>query len=316
MKAWLLTGAHQPLQLVERETPHPGAGQVLIEVRAAGLCGSDVHRMHGKGSHLLAHLPIVLGHEIAGVVSEIGTGVTGCEVGDRVVVSPNETYAPGYHVDGGYATHCLVAESCLRPLPANVPFQQGAAATDAGQTSYGAVMRSGELKPGQRVGIIGMGGLGTTATRIALVNGAAEVYAAEPRREVWAMARHLGVSDIFADAAEMAGLKLDLIIDFAGYGVTTSAAIEAVRDGGIVVQIAAAHAEATLPVGRLVQKAVTLRGSHGGSPGDTEAVLMHMQKGELEILATSIGFEEIPAGLDRLDKGAVTGRLVAELPGA
>jgi propanol-preferring alcohol dehydrogenase len=312
MKAWLYTKAGEPLQLIERETPRPGLNEAVVQVRASGLCGSDVHILHGSMDAML-NGPRILGHEIAGVVGEIGEGVTGFKPGDRVVVSGVPSYAPGFQVDGGYATHCLVRASALRRLPDRVSFMQGAAATDAGQTSYGALMHKGGLKKGQKVGIIGLGGVGLTGARIAVINGASEVYAAEPRQEMWDIARGQGVKVVVDEVRKLADLAPDLIVDFAGFGTTTAGAIEAVAFGGTIVQVGAAVLEATINVGYLIGKELTFRGSQGGPPGATEAVLAHMERGELEILSSTLSFDEIPEGLERLERGSVNGRLVAEI---
>lgn len=312
MKAWLFTGIDQPLELIERPDPEPGPGQVVLDVRGAGLCHSDCGFIDGTLTYMLPKLPMILGHEVAGTVSAIGPEVTGIEIGDRVVASGPEDFAPGWRVDGGYATKCLVMASGLIKLAGSVSFIQGAAATDAGMTAYGGVMGTGEMKPGQRVGIIGLGGLGMTGARIAVINGAAEVYGVEPRTAVWDKARAQGVKEVFADVGELAPLQLDLIVDFAGFGTTTAGAILAVRMGGIVSQVGLGVTEATISTAALSGKMVQLRGSRGGMPGATEAVLAHMAAGELEIEATPIGFDEIPDGLKRLEQGGVVGRLVAE----
>ena len=103
-------------------------------------------------------------------------------------------------------------------------FVQGAAATDAGQTSHHAIVEAGELRSGQRVGIVGLGGVGTTGARIAVLNGA-EVYGAEPRREAWSAAMAQGLQNVVADVSELAQYELDLIVDFAGFGETTAGAV-------------------------------------------------------------------------------------------
>lgn len=312
MKAWLFTGIEQPLQRIERPDPQPGPGQVVIDVRAAGLCHSDVGFIDGTLTALLPGLPMILGHEVAGTIATVGEGVSDFAPGDRVVLSGPEEFAAGWRVDGGYATKCLAMASGLIRLPDTVDFVQGAAASDAGMTSYGAVVASGELKPGQKVGIIGLGGLGMTGARIAVLNGG-EVYAAEPRREAWDQALAQGVKQVVADAAELAAFNCDLIVDFAGFGTTTAAAIAAVRPGGLVVQVGLGRSEATISTTMLTGKAVTLRGARGGVPGTTQAVIAHMAHGELELQATTIGFDDIPAGLERLRKGGVVGRLVATM---
>lgn len=312
MKAWLFQGVGQPLELIERDDPQPGPGQVVLDVRGAGLCHSDVGFLDGTLTHMLPKLPMILGHEVAGTVAALGPDVTGLAIGDRVVASGPEDFAPGWRVDGGYATKCLVMASGLIALPDTVSFLQGAAATDAGMTAYNGVMGTGEMKPGQRVGILGLGGLGMTGASIAVINGAAEVYAADPRKEVWSKAKEIGVKDVVGDVMQFVGLELDLIVDYAGFGTTTAGAILAVREGGIVSQVGLGKTEATISTEALSGKAVQLRGSRGGRPGDTEKVIAHMAAGELEIEATAIGFEEIPDGLERLEKGNVVGRLVAE----
>jgi propanol-preferring alcohol dehydrogenase len=256
--------------------------------------------------------PIVLGHEVAGLVAAVGQDVADFSPGDRVVISGTLDFCPGRHRDGGYATHCVVPATSLIRLPPAVSFIQGAAATDAGQTSHHALMVAGELRTGQRVGIIGLGGLGMTGARIAVLKGA-EVYAAEPRRAAWAAAKRQGVREVFPDALGFAGLDLDLIVDFAGFGETTGRAVAAVRPGGLVVQVGLGLTTATISTMELVGKSVTLRGSGGGCPADTAAVLALMDAGQLAIEASTIGFDEIPAGLDRLEQGGVVGRIVAEL---
>jgi propanol-preferring alcohol dehydrogenase len=312
MKAWQFTGAHKPLELIERPDPVPGPGQVVLDVRGAGLCLSDVGFLDGTLTAMLATVPIVLGHEVAGTIASIGPDVTDFALGDRVISSGPESFAPGWTVDGGYATKCLVMASGLIRLPGRVSFVQGAAATDAGQTAYGGVMGAGEMQAGQRVGIIGLGGLGMTGARIAVINGAAEVYAAEPRREAWKTAKELGVRDVVSDVSDLAELQLDLIVDFAGFGTTTAGAIAAVRPGGTVSQVGLGKIEATISTALLTGKSVKLHGSRGGRAGDTEKVIAHMGRGELFIEASAIRFEEIPDGLERLARGSVVGRLVAE----
>lgn len=313
MKAWLFTGANMPLERVERDDPVPRPGQVLLKIRSAGLCHSDVGFLDGTLTHLLVKLPMILGHEVAGEVAAVGPGVTNVAIGDRVVSSGPEEFSPGWTVDGGYATKCLLMASGLIRLPETVSFTQGATATDAGMTAYNGVMGTGEMKAGQRVGIIGLGGLGMTGARIAVINGAAEVYAAEPRKQVWDKAKQLGVKDVVEDVMALADLQLDLIVDFAGFGTTTAGAIVAVRPGGIVSQVGLGKTEALISTGLLTTKAVTLRGSRGGRPGDTEKVIAHMGRGELQIEASDISFDEIPEGLERLARGDVVGRLVAEM---
>ncbi len=313
MQAWLFRGVEFPLELIERDVAPPGAREVLIAVRGSGLCHSDVGRMDGTLTPFMPKPPpIILGHEIAGEVLAVGESVTEFSAGQRVVASGTQAYCPGRDSDGGYASHCTVPVDCLLPLPDAVSYEQGAAATDAGQTSHHAVVAVGKVKAGERVGIIGLGGLGMTGARIAVLKGAT-VFAAEPRREAWAAAQSQGVQEVVAGIDELADHQLDLVVDFAGFGETTAGAVRVVRPGGRVVLVGLGRTEALIPTMPLIAKSVALLGSGGGQPADTRAVLDYMAAGELAIEASTITFAEIPAGLQRLQHGGVVGRIVASM---
>jgi len=313
MKARQLSGAKKPLQLVECEDPQPGPGQVVVDVRAAGLCHSDVGFLDGTLTPLLPKMPIIPGHEVAGVVAAVGADVADFQIGERVAIESGQIGAPGWSYDGGFADKCLAPAQGLVKVPDQVGFAQAATATDAGQTAYCGVMTVGELQAGERVGIVGLGGLGLTGARIAVLAGA-EVFAAEPKRDVWDLAKQRGVIDIVEDVSELARLRLDIIVDFAGFGTTTAGAIRAVREHGRVIQVGLGLNEATIPTPALVLKEVTLRGARGGHPGTLEPVLAFMAAGDLTIHTEAITFDDIPDAIERLKTGDVVGRLVAETP--
>ena len=309
MKAWQLTGANEPLRRIEREDPRPGPGQAVVAVRAAGICHSDVGFVDGTLTPMLAKLPLVLGHEVAGVVAEVGPDVSDLQPGDRVAAFGDQL-APGWSIDGGFADKFLGQVTGLMKLPDAVDFVQAATATDAGQTAYGAVMGAGKLRAGERIGIIGLGGLGLTGARIAVLAGA-QVYAADPKRATWLLAKQRGVLEIVEDASDLAPFSLDVIVDFAGFGTTTADALSAVRPGGRVIQVGLGRNEATISTADLVVKALTLRGARGGRPMDFRAVIDLIAKGDLSIHASTTTFEEIPEAIERLKGGDVIGRIVA-----
>jgi propanol-preferring alcohol dehydrogenase len=309
VRAWLLTAPNEPLRRIERDDPRPGPGQAVVDVRAAGICHSDVGFIDGTLTPMLAKLPLVLGHEVAGVVAEVGDGVVDLRVGDRVAVFGGQL-APGWSIDGGFADKFLGDVTGLMKLPDAVDFVQAATATDAGQTAYGAVIGAGKLRAGERVGVVGLGGLGLTGARIAVLAGA-KVYAADPKRETWGLAEEGGVLETVGAASDLAAFNPDMIVDFAGFGTTTADAITAVRPGGRVIQVGLGRSEATIPTTDLVLKAVTLRGARGGRPVDFQAVIDLIAGDDLSILASTTTFEEIPDAIERLKTGDVTGRIVA-----
>ena len=162
MKSWRFTGTNEPLQLAELPEPTAGPGQVVVDVKAAGICHTDVGILTDPGwMTMLAQVPVTLGHEDAGVISQVGEGVDDFQVGDRVAICPTTPAGcPGSSFDGGFGPKIVVGTQALVRIPDEVDFVNGAAATDAGMTSYAAVVRRGGVKAGDRVGIIGLGGLG------------------------------------------------------------------------------------------------------------------------------------------------------------
>lgn len=314
MKGWLFTNTHVPLKLVEQPDPVIEPGKVLIDIKASGLCHSDIGALEDESwLEIITKLPVIMGHEFAGVITEVGEGVTDYKVGDRVGVCPiGEGGSPGYQYDGGYADKVLVPAGNLVPMPRNVSFAQGAAATDAGMTSYHAMFVTGGAKPGMKVGVIGIGGLGQIAGRAAVVAGC-EVYGVDLSPAARDLGRELGMKDVFENVTDLAAIAPNLIVDYAGFGTTTAQAIEVVAVGGTVVQVGMGRLEATINTRLLITKAVRLLGSVGGNNDDIANCYALMSSGDLEPLITEITFDEIGEGLDRLAAGGVKGRLVAIL---
>lgn len=314
MKAWQFTTTHAPLVLAEVPEPRARPGEVVVDVRAAGLCHTDVGVLEDEGwLSTLVRTPITMGHEVAGVVSAVGEGVTEFTTGDRVGICPTTPLgAPGFNYDGGFGEQVVVGEDALVRIPANVSFALGAAGTDAGMTSHHAVVANGQVTAGTRVGIIGLGGLGQIGARVAVLAGA-EVYVAEVNEKVWPLAREIGAKDVKPSIAAFKDVGLDVVVDFAGFGTTTAEAIETVRVGGRVVQVGMGRLEATISTKALILGQVTLIGSNGGTKEDVQGVYDHFASGQLAPAVTEIGFDEIPEGLERLARGEVVGRLVAVL---
>jgi propanol-preferring alcohol dehydrogenase len=309
MQAWQFMEVGKPLSLNEVPEPQPEPDEIVIDTKAAGLCHSDVSFLDGTLTPLLPFSPITLGHEIAGIVSAVGSNVSQFTVGDKVGV-PAAIEGPGTSKHGGFAPKVVVKEHLVVPVPDAVPFDQAAAATDAGMTSYHAVMVRGQVAGGMKVGIIGLGGLGSLGAQIAISSGAA-VYVAEVNERVHDYARELGASGVATDIAAFKDEQLDVIIDFAGFGTTTAGAIETVKDRGRVVQVGLARETGTINLNRLTLSSLELVGSQAGTKEDCAAVLELIAAGKLTSRITTIGFDEIGEGIRKLERGEVVGRLVA-----
>lgn len=312
MQAWQWTGTGRPLTLATVDIPEPGPGEVLLRVRAAGMCHSDIGELDEPSWAVNIHKnPITLGHEIAGDVVAVGEGVC-VAIGGRYGVHPMGVTVPGYGRDGGYAAFHVAPAADLVPLPDGVSYEDGALGTDAGMTSNHAVAEVAGVAAGDRVGVIGLGGLGQIGARIAVLRGAT-VYAADPNPSARELGESIGVTKVVADAAELAGLGLDSVIDFAGFGATAQAAVSAIRVGGTVVMVGmGAHLSELVTADVIHQKAV-IRGSSGGTHADIEAVYGYLRDGEITPVVERLTFDQVDQGIDRLRRGDVTGRLVVTL---
>lgn len=203
MKAVRLVKIAQPLQSQEIPVPKTGDYDVLVRVRASGICHSDAHYRAGRAA--MGPLPITLGHEIAGVVEEAGPKVNLVKPGDRVCLhyllscrdcypcsTGNEQFCPrgsmlGHFCDGGYAEYIALPERNALPLPQEIPFEQGAILMCSSATSFHA-LRKGRLKAGETVAVFGIGGLGMSAVQLAYALGALEVYAVDINADKLALA--------------------------------------------------------------------------------------------------------------------------------
>ncbi len=314
MKAWQFTGTGKPLELNEVAEPHAGPGQVVVEVRAAGVCHSDVSTLDDPGwMALFPQLPRTMGHENAGVITEVGDGMEQWKVGDRVGLAPvmSDGDALGYGKwDGGFAPKLLATADNLVRLPDEVSFELGAMATDAGLTAYHAMMAVGGAKAGMRVGVIGLGGLGYIGARVAALSGA-EVYAAEISPETQKLADEIGLAEVADSIDAFKDKNLELIVDYAGFGTTTATAIETLGEFGTLVQVGMGRLESTINTYPLIINQLTIKGSKSGTRDDLEALYGLMRSGELNPPINLITHADIPDAIDKLRAGGVVGRFIA-----
>jgi D-arabinose 1-dehydrogenase-like Zn-dependent alcohol dehydrogenase len=215
MKAVRLTQIGAPLELQEIPTPSLGLEEVLVRIRAAGICHSDAH--YRKGTSSVGSLPQTLGHEIAGVVEAVGPAVREVQVGDRVAVHYLVTCGRclycsrgqeqfcvggqmvGKHRDGGYAECIAVPARSLVALPEEIPFEHGAVMMCSSATSLHA-LRKARLQAGETVAVFGVGGLGMSAVQLARGMGALVVLAVDIDPRKLALAEAFGAVPVLAGA--------------------------------------------------------------------------------------------------------------------
>jgi 2-desacetyl-2-hydroxyethyl bacteriochlorophyllide A dehydrogenase len=248
--------------LEEQEVPLPGIGErdVLVRIRAAGICHSDTHYRAGRSP--VRPLPMTLGHEIAGIVVACGAAVRGVAEGDRVCLHYNITCGDCYHcstgneqfcgdglmlghfTDGGFAEYVAVpARNALR-LPAEIPFEQGATLMCASATAFHALRKS-RLRAGERAAVFGVGGLGLSAVQLARAFGAVEVFAVDIREETLALARGYGAIAINARSGDPAaeirrltgGKGTDVALEMVGMPLIQRQAVQSLAPMGRAVLV-------------------------------------------------------------------------------
>lgn len=315
MKAARFYGADQPLKIETVPDPQPGPGEVVVAVRAAGICGTDLH-IAIEGTVPTAAQPITLGHEAAGVVAEVGQGVTNWQAGDRVCLMPHvpcgtcyyctsgaEALCPrtqilGVHFDGAFAEYIQVAAGALVALPENVPFEIGAILTDAVSTAYHAVVCRGDLQAGETVAVFGCGGVGHHGVMWARRQGAGKIIAVDVAPGALARAKAAGADETI-DAREgdvarkikaLTGrLGADLALEFIGRADTVSEALKSLRRSGRLVVVGVGPDRVTLPpLQKFVGLETALLGSMGFHRADLEKVIELVASGEVE-LGGSVG---------------------------
>ncbi|KAG7102737.1 NAD-dependent alcohol dehydrogenase like protein [Verticillium longisporum] len=296
--------------------PKPGKGHALIKVKAAGLCHSDTHVIKGGGVAWMCTLPVVLGHEIAGTITEIDSDCASLTVGDRVAVAcvghpieeRNFSEALGVGCDGGYAEYAVAPIKNLVKLPDAVSFAQAAVATGSIATAYHAVVAEGRVKATCAVCIIGLGGLGLNGVAIAARLGA-EVYGVDINPSKFEPARAAGARALATNIRDFADKAFDVVIDFAGAQQTVEGAMSATRAGGTVVVVGLAASQVTLTMSELVTKNISVKGSTSASIDELRDVLDMIAAGDLNPHIEEVSFQDIPLGLARLGLNEVTGRL-------
>ena len=284
-----------------REIPVPEIGEddVLLEVKAAALCGSDVGFDAGTHTGGL-HCPVVLGHEFSGVIASVGKNVKNWKVGDRVVSDNTgkvcgtcyscetaeyllcpERLGLGYGMDGGFTKYVRIPgetiqvfPGCLFKIPECMSFEE-AALMDPVCNAYRAVVQDGQIKAGETVAVFGVGPIGLFCIQVARAAGASKIIAIGLKADESALelakkfgATHTFMSDVDENIVEKVteisgGDGVDLSVDAAGAPVCVKMAIEMTRPMGNLVRIAYNPAPLNFSLNRLVDKAIQLKGHFG-----------------------------------------------------
>jgi L-iditol 2-dehydrogenase len=299
MKALLLS-EYSKLEVTDLPRPEAGPGEVLVQVAACGICGSDVHGYDGSSGRRIP--PLVMGHEAAGVIAEVGEGVIRFTVGDRVTFDSTVycgachycvrgeinlcdnrqvvgVSTPEFRRAGAFAEFVTVPERIVYRLPEEMSFAD-AAMLEAVAVAVHAVAVT-DLKGGETALVIGAGMIGLLTLQAARAAGCSRVLVADVDRTRLKLATEAGADEvILASGADMVrvvhgltdGRGVDVVLEAVGRDETVTAAVDAVRKGGTVTLIGNITPTVMLPLQKVVSRQIRLQGSCASSGEYPEAI--------------------------------------------
>lgn len=287
MKSAVFYGKHD-LRVEEHEMPKVGPKDVLIQVKACGVCGTDVHIYEGDKGAAEVTPPTILGHEFSGVIAEVGSEVTNYKAGDRVCIDPNcycgacepcrngvvhyceHMIGYGTTVNGGFAEYCAVNERQVYKLGANTSFEQGAMTEPVACCLHGMDMC--EIRPGHQVVVIGGGMIGLLMLQLSRLAGAAKVALLEPVESKREVGKKLGADicidpiheDVKARLKEEGMTWVNTVIECVGRPSTIEQAIDIAGNKAVVMMFGLTKPDETISVKpfEIFRKELVLKASY------------------------------------------------------
>jgi D-arabinose 1-dehydrogenase-like Zn-dependent alcohol dehydrogenase len=293
MKAGRINISSRKFEVKEIPTPIAGPGQVRIKVAAAGVCLSDVHFLDGtlKPGYLKGD-EVTIGHEVAGVIDQIGHGVSNFVLGDRVLIIAGErnergqATTLGFDYDGGFAEYLVAKSSLVLKIPDHLPLEQAAIIPDAVSTPWAAISSTGQVKEGESVAVFGVGGLGFHAVQLLKMIGCSKVIAIDPREDARGRALEVGADFAFDPSDE--GLKkhrgLNCVFDFAGVTPVRKQALSLLGEEGRLVIVGIANEPIIIPNDMAFTYMRTqIRGHYGSEAHHTQELVNFVAEGNLDL---------------------------------
>lgn len=339
VKALQKTGPDQPFRVVEIERRDPREHDVVIDIKAAGICHSDIHTIRNEWGE--AHFPLTVGHEIAGVVEAVGDGVTRYQVGDRVGVgclvnscgecseceagfennclngnvgTYNSKDVDGTITQGGYAQKVVVDERFVCSVPDALDFDVAAPLLCAGITTY-SPLATWDVKQGQKVAVLGLGGLGHMGVQIAAAKGA-DVTVLSRSLAKEELARELGASRMLSTTEdgffeEHRG-EFDLILNTISADIPVDSYLGLLKPRGVMVLVGLPPEAQSLHVGALIGGRKVLTGSNIGGIPETQDMLDFCAEHGIGARIETISVDKVDEAYDRVVDGKVLFRAVID----
>jgi NAD+-dependent secondary alcohol dehydrogenase Adh1 len=336
MRAARLHAYHDSLALDEVEEPRAeGPLDVVVRIGAAGLCRTDLHIQEGQWAEKSGvTLPYTLGHENAGWIHEVGSGVTNVEVGDTVIVHPYITCGlcgpcrrgddmhcsngrfPGISEDGGFADFLLTSARSVIKLDPSLQPKDIAALADAGLTAIHAVKKTlPVLTAGTRAVVIGAGGLGHIGIQCLAAMTPAEIIVVDSSEPALALAREIGADhtvrvdgshvDTVRDLTD--GLGAEVILDFVGEKGAVEDGIAMIQDGGFYYVIGYGQ-NLVVPTIDIISREISFIGNLVGTYADLKELMTLTAQGKVRLHTSSYPLDAINDAMADLDGGRLQGR--------
>src|SRR5215469_14372747 len=306
MKALLLS-EYRRLELTDVATPQAAIGELLVRVAACGICGSDVHGYDGSSGRRIP--PIVMGHEAAGTIAQVGRGVTGLSEGDRVTLDSTVycgecanclrgdinlcdrrevlgVSCGDYRRAGAFAEFVAVPSRIIHRLPDSLPFED-ASLLEAVAVALHAVSLTA-VEPGSAALVVGAGTIGLLLQQALRVAGCSRVFVTDPDRTRLNLSQKFGASETIAenvverinDLTE--GTGVDLVVEAVGRTESIATSIDCVRKGGTVILVGNISPEVKIPLQKVVSRQLRLQGSCA-SAGEYPKAIELVSKGEIQV---------------------------------
>jgi D-arabinose 1-dehydrogenase-like Zn-dependent alcohol dehydrogenase len=318
-------------ELVEREIPRPGSGEALVRVHACGVCHSDMFAKEG-GYPGVSH-PLVPGHEIAGAIESLGDGVQGWAIGQRVgvgwfggncgycewcrrgwLIDCENMEIPGITIDGGYADYVVVRASAMASMPDDLAAEDAAPLLCAGITTYNALRQSG-VSGGQRVAVLGVGGLGHLGVQFAVKLGL-ETVAIARGAEKEVLARRLGAHHYIDSTAgdpaqalqELGGV--DLILSTVTSSDAMAAVFGGLRPRGKLLVVGASMDPIGVPAAALIGGSKAIIGHASGTSRDSEDTLAFSVLSGVRPMIETLPLESAAEAYEKMISGGARFRMV------
>ena len=329
MRAARYVGPGRTVELADLPVPEPGPLDVVVRVEACGICLSDVHLF--DGSIPPVKRPVTPGHEACGVVARTGELASGWSLGQRVSLMGGRFCGTcsnckagrmdaclnpeimGFHYDGAWAEYVVVPFYALSPVPDGIPAEQAAILADAVATPYAAITERAALRPGESIGLWGIGGLGTHAVQIARLVGAGLVIAIDPLPTARERALSLGADaaldpasdDVVGEITALTnGRKLDVAVDLVGSNAVMRQAVQSLAIRGRAVMVGLSLDPLQLGPGILLGvQSQSILGHLGYDRRHLDALVSLLARGRLDLTASIsdvLPLDDVGKGIERL----------------